>query len=169
MVKLGSTALTLANAITLSRLLVVPVILALLTWENSGTTRWWGAALLGLAAITDWLDGYVARQWQQETELGKILDPLVDKLVVFAPLLILVEWGEIPAWAVYVILTREFLITLWRAPKGTGANIWGKVKTTSQIVAILLLLLNFPYAIAVFWLAVILTVISGITYVFPVH
>lgn len=169
MVKLGSTALTLANTITLSRLLVAPVILALLTWENSGTTRWWSAALLGLAGITDWLDGYVARQWQQETELGKILDPLVDKLVVLAPLLMLVEWGEIPAWAVYVILAREFLITLWRAPKGTGANFWGKVKTTSQIVAILLLLLQFPYAIPVFWLAVILTVVSGITYVFPVH
>ncbi|MCS6959953.1 MAG: CDP-diacylglycerol--glycerol-3-phosphate 3-phosphatidyltransferase [Pseudanabaenaceae cyanobacterium SKYGB_i_bin29] len=169
MVKLGSPALTLANAVTLSRLLVVPFILALLTWEDSIATRSWCAALVGVAGITDWLDGYVARKWQQESELGKILDPLVDKLVVFAPLLMLVELGEIPAWGVYIILAREFLITLWRAPKQSGANLWGKVKTTSQIIAILLLLLRVPYALWSFWLAVVLTVISGITYVFPVH
>jgi CDP-diacylglycerol--glycerol-3-phosphate 3-phosphatidyltransferase len=169
MVELGKTNITFASWITLSRLISIPIVLGLLTWQDSFNTRLWSAIFFGLAALTDWLDGYVARHWNQESDLGKVLDPLVDKLVILAPMIMLVELHQLPAWAVFLIVARELLITLWRAPSATAASIWGKLKTTGQIVAILALLLQIPYGIFLFWLAFALTIFSGLNYVFPVH
>ena len=128
-----------------------------------------------VAALTDWLDGYLARKLNQESDFGKFLDPLVDKLLVIAALLSLVELHQVPAWAVFVIIAREILITAWRgAPDANstttpiiGANIWGKAKTVMQIVAIAALFLELPYAMVLFWIAVALTLISGLIYVLP--
>lgn len=164
--------------ITVSRLLAVPLLLYGLR-EPTATWRWLALLVFLVAAGTDWLDGYLARKLNQVTELGKFLDPLVDKLLVLAPLLSLVELGQVPAWGVFLILARELTIAGWRVnPKlqgGTaiqGANLWGKLKTVSQIAAIALLIAplgetwRLP-AIIAFWVSVALTLISGVIYLLP--
>ncbi len=164
--------MNLPTWITVSRLLGAPLLLYLLH-QPSPTQRWIGLAIFGLAAGTDWLDGYLARRLNQVTDLGKFLDPLVDKLLVLAPLLMLVELGQIPAWAVFLILARELTVAGWRVnqTKISGANLWGKLKTVSQIVAIALLIAPLtaasPYALVAFWLSVALTLISGAIYLIP--
>ncbi len=165
--------MNLPNLITFSRLLGVPFLLYGL-YDPSAQTRWICTAIFVVAAATDWLDGYLARKLNQITDLGKFLDPLVDKLLVLAPLLVLIELGKVPAWAVFLILGRELTIAGWRVNKTTisGANIWGKLKTVSQIVAIALLIAplseawNVPALIA-FWVSVALTLISGAIYLWP--
>ncbi len=165
--------MTAATWITLSRLLVIPFFLYIVSHPDGGD-RWLALALFLLAALTDWLDGYVARRFNQVTDLGKFLDPLVDKLLIFAPLLVLIEWGTLPAWGVFLLLTRELTIAGWRVnqPQISGANLWGKAKTVSQIVAISLLLAPLPdpwprVGVISFWAAVALTLISGVIYLLP--
>jgi CDP-diacylglycerol--glycerol-3-phosphate 3-phosphatidyltransferase len=131
-----------------------------------------------VAAATDWLDGYLARRLDLVSDLGKFLDPLVDKLLVLGPLMSLVELGQLPAWGVFLILARELTIAGWRVtPQQTadgvqGANFLGKVKTVVQMTAIALLIAPLPWwgersgAIA-FWIALALTWISGWFYLQP--
>lgn len=165
--------MNLPNAITFSRLLGIPFLLYGL-YNPTPQARWVCLTIFLVAALTDWLDGYLARKLNQITDLGKFLDPLVDKLLVLAPLLVLVELERIPAWGVFVILARELAIAGWRVNQTTisGANIWGKLKTVSQIIAIALLiaplstLWETPTLIA-FWLSVALTLISGGIYLIP--
>jgi len=165
--------ITLPTWITLSRLIGVPLILYTLYLQTPGT-RWLCLGIFLLAASTDWLDGYLARKLQQVTDLGKFLDPLVDKLLILAPLLVLIELGRVPAWGVFLILMRELAIAGWRVsqPKISGANLWGKLKTVSQILAVALLIAPLsdpwqPLALASFWLAVALTLVSGGLYLWP--
>lgn len=165
--------MTLPNWITFSRLLGIPFLLYGLH-NPTPEARWICLAIFLVASLTDWLDGYLARKLNQITDLGKFLDPLVDKLLVLAPLLALIELGQIPAWGVFLILARELAIAGWRVsqPKITGANIWGKLKTVSQIVAIALLIAPLPQAwqlpsVIAFWISVILTLISGAIYLLP--
>lgn len=167
--------MTLPNWITLSRLLVLPVLLYCLQ-NPTVATRWFSVGVFLVAAATDWLDGYLARKLNQVTDLGKFLDPLVDKLLVLAPLLALVELGQIPAWGVFLILARELSVAGWRVTPSltgntaiVGANVWGKLKTVSQIVAIALLIAPLPSSwelatLFAFWISVILTLISGMIY-----
>ena len=170
--------MTLPNWVTLSRLLGLPIILYCLhspTAEN----RWFSLAIFLIAAATDWVDGYLARKLNQVSELGKFLDPLVDKLLVLAPLLALLELGQVPAWGVFLILARELSIAGWRVTPSltgktavVGANFWGKLKTVSQIAAIALLIAPLPVSWAIFsqcafWICVILTLISGAIYIWP--
>ena len=163
--------MNLPTWITVSRLLGVPLLLVLLQ-APTATQRWWAAGIFVVAAGTDWLDGYLARRLNQVTDLGKFLDPLVDKLLVLAPLLLLVELGQVPGWGVFLIVAREITISGWRvnpAMQGTtvpGANQWGKAKTVVQIGAISLLVAPLPTswdlpAQILFWLAVALTLVSG--------
>jgi CDP-diacylglycerol---glycerol-3-phosphate 3-phosphatidyltransferase len=173
--------ITLPTWVTLSRLIAVPIIFGLFLWQDSELTRLIALSVFIIAAITDWLDGYLARKLNQITELGKFLDPLVDKVLTIALFLLFIELGQVPAWAVFLIITRELLITAWRGapsasqetsgetskPQIIGANFWGKAKTVMQIVAIAALLVKIPYAIAFFWIAVALTLISGILYIVP--
>ncbi|WP_026097413.1 CDP-diacylglycerol--glycerol-3-phosphate 3-phosphatidyltransferase [Baaleninema simplex] len=165
--------MTVATWITLSRMLGIPFLLYFLS-NPSQSYRWIGLTIFLIAALTDWLDGYVARRFNQVSDLGKFLDPLVDKLLVFAPFLILIEWGTVPAWGVFLILARELTIAGWRVSQTSisGANWWGKAKTVSQISAIALLLapLSEPWTTAglvTFWLSVVLTLISGAIYLIP--
>ncbi|WP_414562889.1 MULTISPECIES: CDP-diacylglycerol--glycerol-3-phosphate 3-phosphatidyltransferase [unclassified Anabaena] len=165
--------MNIPNWITFSRLLAIPFLLYGL-YNPSSQARWVCLTIFLVAALTDWLDGYLARKLNQITDLGKFLDPLVDKLLVLAPLLVLVELGKIPAWGVFVILARELAIAGWRVNQTTitGANIWGKLKTVSQIIAIALLIAPLPEvwqtpSIIAFWVAVILTIISGVIYILP--
>ncbi|HEY9705591.1 MAG TPA: CDP-diacylglycerol--glycerol-3-phosphate 3-phosphatidyltransferase [Allocoleopsis sp.] len=165
--------MNLPNFITISRLFAIPVILYSLP-QTPDPSHWLCLGVFLLAAGTDWLDGYLARKLNQITDLGKFLDPLVDKLLVLAPLLVLIQLNKIPVWAVFIILARELVIAGWRVNQSTisGANIWGKLKTVSQIIAIALLIAPLPeqwqiYALITFWISVILTVISGIIYLVP--
>ncbi len=169
--------MNLPTWITVSRLLGAPLVLALLL-EPTPQHAWWATGIFLLAASTDWVDGYLARRLDQVTELGKFLDPLVDKLLVFAPLLALIELGRVPAWGVFLILVRELTISGWRvnptfqAQTIPGANLWGKTKTVVQIAAIACLLAPLPspgsqIGTVLFWVAVILTWISGVLYVMP--
>ncbi len=170
--------MNLPTWITLSRLLGLPFILYLLA-SPTQTNLWLGLGVFLLAARTDWLDGYLARKLDLVTELGKFLDPLVDKLLVLGSLLALVELQQIPAWGVCLILARELAIAGWRVnPKLTGnssisgANVWGKLKTVTQIIAIALLIAPLPSywdfpSLMVFWLSVFLTIVSGMIYILP--
>jgi CDP-diacylglycerol--glycerol-3-phosphate 3-phosphatidyltransferase len=147
--------------------------------QPTATVRWIVLAIFLLAAGTDWLDGYLARRLNQITELGKFLDPLVDKLLVLAPLLMLIELGQVPAWGVFLILARELAIAGWRVNPALqggsvipGANVWGKLKTVTQIAAIALLIAPLPPigelpSLVAFWLSVALTLISGMIYILP--
>ncbi|UBF26276.1 CDP-diacylglycerol--glycerol-3-phosphate 3-phosphatidyltransferase [Kovacikia minuta CCNUW1] len=170
--------MNLPTWITVSRLLAVPFILyGLLT--PTPEVRWVVLGVFLVAAGTDWLDGYLARRLNQVTELGKFLDPLVDKFLVLAPLLSLIELGQVPAWGVFLVLARELAIAGWRVNPSlrgsseiSGANLWGKLKTVSQIGAIALLIAPLPDAwrlpsLIAFWISVALTLGSGAIYLLP--
>ncbi|AJY76634.1 CDP-diacylglycerol--glycerol-3-phosphate 3-phosphatidyltransferase [Paenibacillus beijingensis] len=180
--------MNLANKITLARIFLVPVIMIFLlvqmdlqpitAGEFSITYNQLVAALIFiLAASTDGLDGYIARKNKIVTNLGKLLDPLADKLLVAAVLISLVEMSKLSAFIAIVIISREFAVTGLRQIallEGTvlAASKWGKWKTAIQITMIILLLLNnFPFAFIgipldfiVSWMAAIITVYSGIDY-----
>lgn len=165
--------MTIPNWITFSRLLGLPFILYGLH-NPTVESRWICLAIFLVAAGTDWLDGYLARKLNQVSDLGKFLDPLVDKLLVLAPLLALIELGQVPAWGVFLILGRELAIAGWRVNQTTisGANIWGKLKTVSQIAAIALLIAPLPEvwqipSLVAFWISVAFTLISGAIYLWP--
>ncbi len=169
--------MNLPNWITLSRLIALPILLYCLA-SPTVETRILSTIVFLMAAATDWLDGYLARKLNQVTELGKFLDPLVDKLLVLSPLLALIQLGQVPAWGVFLILARELSIAGWRVTPGltgaavVGANVWGKLKTISQIVAIALLIAPLPenwamVAKVTFWFSVAMTLISGVIYVLP--
>lgn len=170
--------MSLPNWITFSRLLGLPFILYGLN-NPTDQMRWLCLAIFLVAALTDWLDGYLARKLNQITDLGKFLDPLVDKFLILAPLLALIQLGQVPAWGVFLILARELAIAGWRVnPNLTGsaairgANFWGKLKTVSQIVAVALLIAPTPESwklpsLVAFWISVALTWISGTIYLLP--
>jgi CDP-diacylglycerol---glycerol-3-phosphate 3-phosphatidyltransferase len=166
--------MNLPNSITLSRLLGLPIVVYCL-YSDSSTLRWMGFGVFIVAALTDWLDGYLARKLDLVTELGKFLDPLVDKLLILIPLLVLIDLHLVPAVGVCLILTRELTIAGWRVGQAqiSGANIWGKLKTTSQIVAIAIVIAPLSgehwhlYGSIAFWISVALTLISGLIYLIP--
>lgn len=173
--------MNLPNSITLSRLLGLPVVVYCL-YSQEQSVRWIGSIVFVIAALTDWLDGYLARKLDLVTDLGKFLDPLVDKLLILIPLLILIDLHLVPAVGVCLILARELTIAGWRVGQAqiSGANIWGKLKTTSQIIAIAIIMAPISstsaplrvddwhlYGLGAFWVAVALTLISGLLYVIP--
>lgn len=180
--------MNLPNKITISRIFLIPVFLIFMlvpfewgTLQLLGTELEYshliGALIFIFASITDWIDGYIARKRNLVTNLGKFLDPLADKLLVSSALIVLVEMNLAPSWIVIIIISREFAVTGLRLIlAGTGevvaANMLGKIKTWTQIIAISALLLNniifeaisFPFATIVLWIAMIFTVWSGWEY-----
>lgn len=170
-------ALNLPNMLSLSRVFLVPVIMVFLTMRTQfgfieeGVSI--GDLLAGLvfiiASLTDAADGYIARKKGIVTNLGKFIDPLADKIMVVAALIALVELQRVPAWMVVVIISREFIVTGIRmvaAAEGIviAASAGGKLKTVSQIIGIILLIFNIPLGIPVMWVAMILTIWSGMDY-----
>ncbi|MGI8848462.1 MAG: CDP-diacylglycerol--glycerol-3-phosphate 3-phosphatidyltransferase [Candidatus Dormibacteria bacterium] len=166
--------LTLPNQLTILRLLLIPVIGVSLSLEFAYhyQVSW---AVYATAAATDTLDGRIARSRKMVSELGKFLDPLVDKILVITVLVILVEKSLLPGWVVVVIFGREFLITGVRsiaAAQGVvvGSTPWGKSKTVTQNLMIGLVMLAQPYdwvrpvAVVFVYLAVSMTVASGLDY-----
>ena len=151
--------MTTASKITLVRVAMIPIFMALLLLGY----RWIALAVFILASVTDFVDGYVARHYNQVSDFGKLLDPLADKLLVTACMLIFVEWGRMPAWAVMIVLTREFAVTGLRlVAVGNGRVIaagWsGKVKTFSTMVG-LCLMMAFP----IWWLDWVVTAVITLT------
>jgi len=175
-VKGTKSIFNLPNSLTLFRIACIPVLVLLLFFPHKATS-FLAALVFGLASISDLLDGFLARRQQLVTNLGKFLDPLADKLVVSAALIMLIPLGRAPAWMVVVIVGRELAITGLRSVavsegKVISADELGKKKMVFQIVAILGLLLHYEYfginfhAVGMFflWLAVALTLWSGFNY-----
>jgi CDP-diacylglycerol---glycerol-3-phosphate 3-phosphatidyltransferase len=164
------------NLITFLRALLVPVILWLLASEGDGdTARWWAFGIFVFAAATDSIDGWVARRWHGVTRWGQLADPIADKLLIIGSLASLALVGDLPWWAVNVIVVREIGVTALRVRlvRRLGlvmpASGWGKAKTVSQVVAVAAYL--FPGSGTMLPqrlldVAVALTVYSGIEYAF---
>ena len=169
--------LNLPNILASVRILIAPLMFWIILnpelFTDSGihiTWAYYSAALLFvLASVTDFFDGYIARELDQITLLGKILDPLADKMLILAAFLGLMMTGSASAWAIYIIIVRELFITGLRTVAiGEGIDIsasWaGKVKTVVQMFAIGFLLMHWPYGDALLWAAVAVTVYSGVEY-----
>lgn len=176
-------SLNLPNTISLVRVFLAPLVLLFLSLRINAPVPYltslgadsptWGDLLAGsvfiLAALTDSLDGYIARKHKLVTTLGKFIDPLADKVLVIAAMVALVELQRVPAWIVVVIITREFVVTglrLVASAEGVviAASKGGKLKTVFQIIAISLLILKLPGGTALMWVAMFLTVWSGMEY-----
>ena len=169
--------MNLANKLTILRILLIPVFMFFLLTDTTYGMEI-AAFLFIVAAITDAFDGYIARNYNQITTLGKFIDPLADKLLVSAALISLVQLGKVSALVVVIIISREFIISVLRsvaAAEGIviAASSWGKLKTITQIIAIIVILLdnfpfkyiNFPLDTIMIWTSVIFTVLSGVDYI----
>lgn len=184
--KRPSQILNLPNILTMARIAAIPL-MAVLLMSPTRSAGFWAAAVFALASITDWLDGYLARRMGIVTVFGKFLDPIADKLIVMAALIMILPFNRVPGWMVLVILGREIIITGLRGIASSEgiviqASDLGKFKTIFQIVAILGLVLHYDYNwffgiahpllsvnmhnIGMFylWIATILTVWSGVDY-----
>ena len=166
--------MTLASKITLVRVLLIPAYLATmyLSGGNAGLWMYLSLAIFIVASLTDFLDGYIARHYNQVTDFGKFLDPLADKLLTIAAMCMFCEWGKFPAWALMIVLTREFAVSGLRmvaGPKGKviAAGKSGKFKTASTMVG-LCAMMAFPGVdilnTVVIGLIVLTTVYSGVEY-----
>ncbi len=146
---LAQDAVNIPNLLTFGRIVMIPLCLWLLG-EDTPRSGFWAAIVFTLAALTDALDGYLARKLGVVSVLGKLLDPLADKLIVMAALVWLVPMGRIPAWAVVILLAREFSVTALRsvaASEGViiAAGQEGKTKTALQMIGIIALIVGYPY------------------------
>jgi CDP-diacylglycerol--glycerol-3-phosphate 3-phosphatidyltransferase len=174
--------INLPNSLTLTRIFLVPLLVVVLLTKFEGRQilgvrkELIAAAIFGLASLTDWLDGYLARRRKQVTSLGQMMDPIADKLLTAAAFISLVQMNLVPAWIVAVIIGREFAVTGLRSyayARGVSipASPLGKVKMASQVVTILLLILGAEYWPSLFvlgqialWIVVVTAVASAADY-----
>ena len=168
--------MNLPNKLTILRvILIVPFVLFLLLPREDSMGRYLSVLVFVIASLTDLADGKIARKYNLITNFGKFMDPLADKLLVGAAMICLVETGELPAWIVVVIISREFIISGFRLVASDNgvviaAGYWGKIKTTVQMIMIIMLILNFEnsiYQVActiVIYLSLALTIISLLDY-----
>lgn len=182
----GEAIWKLPNFLTMMRVLFIPIIVIFLFFPGR-TTSLVGALFFCLASFTDWLDGHLARRWNIVTNLGKFLDPLADKLLVIAPLIMLIPLGRVPAWMVVILVSREVAVTGLRGIASSEGIIisssrLGKEKTTFQVLALIALLLHYEYylflpwrkkalsldfheiGMVFLWLALIFSTMSGVDY-----
>ena len=165
-------AMNLPNKLTLLRVALVPLYLVLLWFfDNDKSMQIWPLLVFTLASLTDLLDGYIARSRNLITNFGKFMDPIADKLLVTAAMLVFVDWHMMPAWVVIVVVAREFIVSALRLVAANNGRViaagWsGKVKTASTMVCICIMLLGLPQWVNAVCSAVILvtTAYSGIEY-----
>ena len=166
------------NKLTVARMIIVPfLVVFLLSGLGGDANRYISLILFVVASITDWFDGHLARKNNLVTNFGKFMDPLADKLLVCSAMICMIELNRLPAWFVIIIIGREFIISGFRliaAENGIviAANYWGKFKTVSQMIMIILLILHFDTIPAFvileqifIWISLALTVISLMTYI----
>lgn len=169
---MGTLRVNLPTVLTLSRVLLIPVFIF-----SAYQYHVLGAIIFGAASITDFFDGYLARQSGKVTKLGIILDPIADKFLIVSGLVVLVDMERLPAWIAIIIIVREFLVTGLRAVALSRnivipAEIGGKIKTTLQMIAIFCLILMgsifgvdlYDIGIILIWIALALAIISGVQY-----
>jgi len=174
--------MNLPNALTITRIFLVPLLVVVLLTKFEGQallgipTPIVGAAIFGLASVTDWLDGFLARRRGQVTSLGRMMDPIADKLLTSAAFISLVQLGLAPAWMVAIIIGREFAITALRSlaySRGVTipASPLGKIKMGSQVTAILLLIVGWgpipqlaPLGYAALWVVMAAAIVSAVDY-----
>ena len=159
--------MTTASKITLVRVFMIPVFMAVLLMRF----HWAALIIFAVASLTDFVDGYIARHYNQTSDFGKFLDPLADKLLVTAAMLIFVQWNRMPAWAVMIVLAREFAVSGLRMVAATGGKVlaagWsGKVKTFSTMVGLcVMMVLSYGWLDwTVTGIIVATTLFSGIEY-----
>lgn len=173
--------MNLPNKLTILRVIMIPFFVFFMEYPYGGTPcegtfKWIALALFILASLTDMADGKIARKYNLVTNFGKFADPIADKLLVCSALICLVALERIPAWAVIIIVAREFIINGIRLVasdngKVIAASYWGKSKTVVQMIMVILMIVNFDNAFFAvltaisMWLAIILTVVSMIDYV----
>jgi len=171
--------INLPNALALLRVLMAPMMFFFLVDRNSALLShihpswldYFAALLFVLASVTDFFDGFIARSWNQMTKLGAILDPLADKMLILAAFLGLMYIDRASPWAIFLILVREFFITGLRVlmaseGKSVKASFIGKTKTVTQMFAIGFLIMDWRYGTLLLWLAVVITLYSGIEYIY---
>lgn len=180
--------MNIANKLTLLRMLMIPVFIFLLLNYSADQVVWlgtaipvnqvWAAVVFALASFTDFLDGYLARKYQLVTSFGAFFDPMADKLLVMAALILLVQLGSVPGWVVFIILARELMVTGLRVliaqsnGKVMAAAMPGKIKTTTQMLAIICFLLQdmgrsvwgFSLANLLLYVCLFFTIYSGLEY-----
>jgi len=170
--------LNLPNILAIFRIILAPLMLWFMVDQLNPIFNGWhhswfdyfAALIFVIASITDFFDGFIARKWNQMTKLGSILDPLADKMLILAGLLGLMVLDRASAFAVFLILSREFFITGLRVVvvaegKSVASTMSGKVKTVLQMIAIGFLLMNWPFGAEILWLAVAVTIYSGYEYI----
>ena len=166
--------MTLASKITLARVALIPIYMILMyaSRGEAGIVMWSALLVFIIASLTDFVDGHIARKYNQVSDFGKFLDPLADKLLTIAAMAMFCQWGKFPAWALMIVLTREFAVSGLRmvaGPKGKviAAGKSGKFKTASTMVG-LCVWMAFPgisiLGTIVMWMIVITTVYSGVEY-----
>lgn len=166
--------MTTASKITLVRVFMIPLVMIAMYLSKgvSGLWMWISLGLFVIASVTDFIDGQIARKCNQVSDFGKFLDPLADKLLTIAVMTVFCEWGRFPAWALMIVLTREFAVTglrLVAVGKGTviAAGWSGKVKTASTMIGLCAVLV-FPQNVILLWVVtsviVVTTVYSGVEY-----
>ena len=166
--------MTLASKITMVRVVMIPAYMVTMYLSQGEMNLWMilSLAIFIIASLTDFLDGYIARHYNQTTDFGKFLDPLADKLLTIAAMTLFCEWGKFPAWAVMIVLAREFAVSGLRmvaSQKGTviAAGWSGKVKTASTMVG-LCVMMAFPgigwISTIVMYMIVATTLYSGVEY-----
>lgn len=172
--------MNLPNKLTLLRIFMIPFFIYFLLAQGgeNNTYRIIAAVLFIVASLTDLLDGNIARKYNLVTNFGKFMDPLADKLLVCSALIALIELKQLPAWMVIVIISREFIISGFRLVASDNgiviaASYWGKWKTTFQMVAVVLLIVNIPalalITSACVWISLALTIISLLDYITKNH
>lgn len=166
--------MTTASKITMVRVAMIPAMMVTLYLSagQPGIWMWLSLSLFVIASLTDYVDGYIARKYNQVSDFGKFLDPLADKLLVIAVMCVFCEWGSFPAWALVIVLTREFAVTGLRLiAVGKGKVIaagWsGKVKTASTMVALCVMMV-FRSVSVLNWIGIVViagtTLYSGVEY-----
>ena len=163
------------NKLTILRVIMIPFFVFFMLADMGNAGKYTALVLFIAASLTDTLDGYLARKYNQVTNFGKFMDPLADKLLVCSALICLMDVGQLPSWAVIVIISREFIISGFRLVASDNgiviaASWWGKSKTISQMVMIILMIADFGGVFGtletiLLYVAVILTVVSMIDYI----
>ena len=170
--------MNLPNKLTVARVILIPFFVFFLLFDSSNDAfKWTALAIFIIASLTDMLDGKIARKYNLITDFGKFMDPLADKLLVCSAMICLIQTKQLYAWFVIIIVAREFIISGFRliaAENGIviAANIFGKLKTVSQMIMIIILVANLPFTWLqvlgqiFIWVSLILTILSLVIYIY---